>query len=91
MTKRFFGTVCQEWCPGTDESAAQTTFLPEQPMRDNMNLNEFILEAILHGNRYAEQKGIVYSSEKGTVNITLKNMNEPIKPENIKMLMVVFP
>lgn len=56
-----------------------------------MNLNEFILEAILHGNRYAEQKGIVYSSEKGTVNITLKNMNEPIKPENIKMLMVVFP
>lgn len=56
-----------------------------------MNINELIQEAVIHGNKYAEQKGIVYSSEKGTVNICLKDMNEPVKPENIKMLMVVFP
>ena len=56
-----------------------------------MNINELIQEAVIHGNRYAEQKGIVYSSEKRTVNICLKDMNEPVKPENIKMLIVVFP
>lgn len=44
-----------------------------------MNINEFIQEAVVHGNRYAEQKGIVYSSEKGTVKIYLKDMNEPCK------------
>lgn len=55
-----------------------------------MNINELIQEAVVHGNKYAEQKGIIYSSKKGTVNISLKDMNEPVKPENIKMLMVVF-